>query len=186
MDDRALTEQIISKEVLFDGKVVHLERWQVRLPNLKTATREAIAHVGAAAVVAADDAGRIAMVRQHRVVVGEVMLEVPAGKLNFKGEDTLVAAQRELREETGLTAEHWTRLAHVVTTPGFCDERIALYLATTLTQGELCPDEDEFLNVRLYPAAELYGMVYRGEIADMKSVAALLLAKPILEEMKLI
>ncbi len=186
MDERGILETIVSKEEIFDGKVVHLERWIVDLPSGRQATREAVKHVGAAAVVAVDDLGQIAMVRQHRVVVGEVMLEIPAGKLDCKGEDTLLAAQRELREETGLTADTWIKLADVVTTPGFCDEKIALYLATDLTQGDTDPDEDEFLNICLMNAKDLYEMVYAGEIRDMKSSCALLLAKPHLIKMNLI
>lgn len=186
MDDRHLMETILTKELIFDGHVVHLERWTVELPSGRTATREAIMHVGAAAVVACDDRGRIAMVRQHRVVAGEVMLEIPAGKLDSKDEDPLKAAQRELREETGLTAREWTKLSSVITTPGFCDERISLYLATGLTAGDAHPDDDEYLSALSYPAQELYAMAYAGQLTDLKTVAALLLAKPLLEEKGLI
>ncbi|MBR2572189.1 MAG: NUDIX hydrolase [Clostridia bacterium] len=171
-------EEILNREVLYDGSVVHLEKWVVRLPDGKTALREIVQHVGAVAVVACDENGMISMVRQYRVAIGREMLEIPAGKLVSRQEDRLEAAQRELREETGLTAGKWTPLCEVITTPGFCDETIGMYLATDLTQGNAHPDEDEFLNACKMPAREVYAMIGRGEIHDAKSVCALLLARP--------
>lgn len=186
MDDKALMETIVGREVLYDGKVVHLEKWDVRLPDGRMAVREAINHVGAVAVVACDAQGRIAMVRQCRVVLGRALDEIPAGKLDAKSEDHLLAAQRELMEETGLTARNWRHMTDLITTPGFCDEQIALYLATGLTEGKTHFDDDEFLAVSRVPAAELYEKIYAGQLNDGKTVCALLFAKALLEEMKLI
>lgn len=183
MDENALRETKIKGETIYDGRVVHLEKWTVRLPDGREATREIIKHVGAVAVVACDAQGNLYMVRQWRAALEKTLLEIPAGKLDAKTEDHLEAAQRELKEETGLTARRWMKMADVVSTPGYCDEIITLYLATDLTAGETHFDADEFLHISRMPAPALYKMVYAGEIEDGKSVAALLLAKPLLEQM---
>jgi len=181
--DEQLSEKVLAVEKIFDGHVVHLERATVELPNGRMSTREVVRHVGAAAVVAVDDLGRIAMVRQWRHALGRVLYEIPAGKLDSFGADRLEAAKRELREETGLTARHFRHLADIDTTAGFSDEVIGLYLATGLTQGESQPDEDEFLNVSFVDAKALIQRIYAGEIEDAKTICAVLLAQPILKEM---
>lgn len=186
MRDSELMEIVKERELLYDGKVVHLEKWIVTLPDGREAVREVINHVGAVAVVACDDEGKVYLVRQCRVALGRVMREIPAGKLDAKSEDHLEAAKRELREETGLTAKNWRHLTDVVTSPGFCDETIALYLATGLTQGETHFDDDEFLNIERLPYKDAVKMIYDGVIHDQKSICALLMARPFLEEMKLI
>ena len=181
--DGQLMEKALETEKIFDGHVVHLERAKVELPSGRTSTREVVRHIGAAAVVAVDDSGRIAMVRQWRYALGRALDEIPAGKLNDFGADRLEAAKRELREETGLTAKHFRHLADICTTPGFSDEVIGLYLATGLTQGESEPDEDEFLNVSFVDAKALIQSIYAGKIEDSKTICAVLLAQPILKEM---
>jgi len=181
--DGRLWEKALEVEKIFDGHVVHLERATVELPSGRTATREVVRHVGAAAVVAVDDSGRVAMVRQWRFALGRAVDEIPAGKLDAFGADRLEAAKRELREETGLTAREFRHLADICTTPGFSDEIISVYLATSLTQGESQPDEDEFLNVSFVDARDLIRRIHAGEIEDAKTVCAVLLAQPILKEM---
>ena len=173
MDDEQLKEQYLSGETLYDGKVVHLERWQVSLPNGQTAVREVIKHIGAAAVVPIDSEGYITLVRQHRVAIDEMTWEIPAGKLDLPDEDPLFCARRELEEETGLNAEHWQLLSRVVTTPGFCTERISIYLAT---------GPDEFVRVKKIPFAEAVQAVLRGELFDQKTALGILLAKAALEQ----
>ena len=180
MNDSQLRETYLSGETIYDGKVVHLEKWEVLLPNGAMAAREVVKHVGAAASVPVDDEGFVTLVRQHRVAIDEVTLEIPAGKLNFKGEDPLVCAKRELEEETGLNAARWQMLTHSVTTPGFCTEQIGLFLATGLTQHEAHTDEDEFLNLVRLPLSEAVARVMAGEIRDMKSALGLLMADRVL------
>lgn len=178
--DSQLRETYLSGETVYDGKVVHLEKWEVLLPDGAKAAREVVKHVGAAAIVPVDGSGFVTLVRQHRVAIDEITLEIPAGKLNFKGEDPLVCAKRELEEETGLNAARWQTLTHSVTTPGFCDEQIGLFLATELTQHEAHTDEDEFLNVVRIPLEEAVARVMSGEIRDMKSALGLLMAERVL------
>ena len=175
-----LKEEIVSKERKFDGVVIDVEHWQVRLPDGSLGLREVALHKGAAAVVPVDEQGRVPMVRQVRAPIGRVTLEIPAGKLDYPGEDPELCARRELSEETGLTAESVTKLVALRTTPGFCNETIHLYMARGLTQGERHLDEDEFLNVEWVPLEELTDRIVRGEIEDAKTIAALLMAREIL------
>ena len=174
--DDQLRETYLRGETIYDGKVVHLEKWEVSLPDGGTALREVVKHVGAAAIVPVDDQGNITLVRQHRVAIDRMTWEIPAGKLDAPGEDPFVCAKRELEEETGLNADHWQLLSSVVTTPGFCTEKIALYLATGLSQHEAHTDPDEFLTLRKVPLSEAVKMVESGELFDLKTVAAILLA----------
>jgi ADP-ribose pyrophosphatase len=127
-----------------------------------------------------DENGCVTLVRQFRAPLDRVMLEIPAGKLDSREEDRLLAAKRELEEETGLSAAKWTHLNDIATTPGFCDEVISLYLAEDLSQGETHPDEDEFLNIVRMPIDEACGMVMRGEIRDAKTQIAISMAKHII------
>ena len=110
MCDAQLTEKLLSKQVVFPGKIIRLEHWQVELPNGEQALREVACHPGASAIVALDEEDRVILVRQHRIAVGRLTLEIPAGKLDGPDEDPFLCAKRELSEETGLTAEHWQKL----------------------------------------------------------------------------
>lgn len=171
-----LREVPLSDETVFKGALIDVSHMQVRLPNGGQSLREIVHHKGAAAVVPVDDEGNVYMVRQHRVVVDMMTLEIPAGKLDYVGEDPLVCANRELEEETGLRAQRMELLTHVVTTPGFCTEKIGLYLATGLSQHEDHPDQDEFLHVEKLPLSEAVERVMRGELRDAKTALGLLMA----------
>lgn len=181
MDDAQLKETVLSNETIFDGKVVHLERWQVRLADGRTAAREVVKHVGAAAVVALDNDGCITLVRQHRVAIGQMTWEIPAGKLDHKDEDPFLCAKRELEEETGLRANSWQLLSSVVTTPGFCTERIAIYLARDLSQHEMHTDADEFLSLARIPLDEAVARVMAGDLFDLKTACGILMAQRVIQ-----
>ena len=176
MDERQLVETVRDKQTVFEGLLIHVEHWNVTLPNGESAPREIVCHRGASAVVAVDEAGRIILVRQHRVAVDRVTWEIPAGKLDTADEDPFLCAQRELSEETGLTAAHWKKLTILDTTPGFCNEHIHLYYATGLEQGACHPDEDEFVAVVRMPLAEAVAKVMDGTIRDGKTIAGILMA----------
>lgn len=184
MDDQALRETPLSSERIYDGHIIDVERWRVRCANGREALREVVLHRGAAAVVPVFDDGTTLLVRQHRVAVDRVTLEIPAGKLDSADEDPLLCARRELREETGLSAETMTPLTSLLTTPGFCTEKIAIYLARGLSQGETHPDEDEFLSLVRLPLSDAVAMARRGELRDGKTVCGLLLAQAALAESK--
>ena len=177
MDENSIREIPFSSETIYDGKILHVERWQVTCPNGKAATREIVVHKGAAAVVPVYEDGTTLLVRQHRVAVDRVTLEIPAGKLDSVGEDPHDCAVRELEEETGLRAGRMTLLTSLLTTPGFCTEKIAIYLAQDLSQGQTHPDEDEFLDLVRMPLEEAVAKIMRGEIRDSKTICGLLMAK---------
>ena len=176
MGDEALRETPFQTKAVFDGKIISVEHWLVKLPNGREALREVVKHPGAAAIVPVDGDGYVTLVRQHRVAIGRMTWEIPAGKLNFAGEDPFHCAVRELEEETGLKAGRWELLTRVDTTPGFCTERIALYLATDLSQHEAHADEDEFLELKRIPLTEAAEQVMAGEIRDGKTALGILMA----------
>jgi len=177
MHDDALRENFLSAEEIYQGKIIRVEKWQVSLPNGQTAPREIVRHNGASAIVPVDGSGQVTLVRQHRVAAGRFTWEIPAGKQ----EDPFLAAQRELEEETGLQAEKWQLLTCIDTTPGFCTERISIYLATGLSQHSAHPDADEFLHLAKMPLHEAVELCMKGELRDSKTVVGLLLAQKALQ-----
>ncbi|HAX40024.1 MAG TPA: ADP-ribose pyrophosphatase [Clostridiales bacterium] len=179
--DAGLVEEPISSEEIFNGKIVHLFRDTVRLPNGKPATREVIRHVGAAAVVPLTDEGNVILVRQYRYPFAQVMLEIPAGKLD-PSEEPLVCARRELLEETGYEAAEFVSLGVFYPSVAVLDEKIHLYLARNLTFRAANPDADEFLHVEQRPLNELVEDIMAGGVPDGKTQAAVLKAWNILQE----
>ena len=184
MNDEQLREIPFSSETIYEGHILRVERWQVTCPNGHEAPREIVLHNGAAAVVPVYEDGTTLLVRQHRVSVDRVTLEIPAGKLDHAGEDPYECAVRELREETGLSAGKMTLLTSVLTTPGFCTEKIGIYLAQDLSQGEMDLDEDEFLGLVRMPLDEACDLVMRGEIRDGKTICGLLMAREVIRGQK--
>ena len=170
----SLRERFVGREDIFRGKIVHLVRDTVTLPNGRTSTREMMLHNGAVAILPLFEDGTVLMEYQYRHPMGRVVYEIPAGKLDSKDEDPLAAARRELREETGYTAERMTPLGMYIPSPAVLSERITLYLAVGLVAGATSPDEDEFLFTERRPLTELCEMVMRGEIEDGKTQTALL------------
>ena len=178
--DSQLRETFLSGEEIYPGKIIRVEKWQVELPNGDTAMREIVKHNGASAIVPIDGAGMVTMVRQHRVAIDKCTWEIPAGKLDSPTEDPFDAAKRELEEETGLQAAHWQKLTSMYTTPGFCNERISIYLATGLSQHPSHPDADEFLRIKKIPLDDAIAQCMSGEIQDGKTLVGLLMAKQVL------
>lgn len=169
-----LEEKYLSRTEIYDGTVLKVVKDKVLLPDGKEAFREFCLHIGAVCVIAVTSEGKILMERQYRYAHRRVFFEIPAGKLDYKGEDLREAAQRELREETGATAGKLTYLGHISTSPALIDERIALFLAEDLSFGERELDEDEFLDVEEVELDKLVDMVMSGEIEDSKTQIAIL------------
>lgn len=181
MDEKKLREVKITGEDIFDGRILHVRRDTVRLPNGNNAAREYIVHVGAVCIVPVTEDGRVYMERQFRYPLDAVISEIPAGKLDSLQEDRLDAAKRELLEETGLTADRWTDMGDYYPSAAYTNERLTMYLAEGLHQGKRKLDADEFLNVQLIPLSELVDAVMCGEITDGKTQIALLKAEKIIK-----
>ena len=177
MSEWNLKETLLDKEDVFDGTLLHVERWRAQLPNGAIATREMIRHVGASAIVPVDEEGNVYLVRQYRAPIARETLELPAGKLDSKAEDRLQAAKRELEEETGLRAKEWVKLADMAAAAAYTDEIVSIYLARGLEKGEAHLDDDEFLRVVKMPLRELCDMAASGKIQDSKTLCGALLAE---------
>lgn len=176
--DADLEEKPLTEDVMWTGRIFNVNRLRVQLPNGQKALRDVVRHPGAVAIVALTDDGRICLVRQYRTSLARVTVEIPAGKLD-PGEDPLVCAKRELREETGMEAEQMAFLTTIATSDGFTDELIHIYMATGLHFAESCPDADEFINVDLVPLSELIDAVLDGRIEDCKTVTGALICDAI-------
>ena len=177
-----LKEKKVTSELVFDGKVVHLYKDIVELPDKSHSLREYVKHIGAVCVIPITKDNEIIFVRQYRYAVGEELLEIPAGKLDFEGEDPLSAAKRELREETGAVAKTIKYLGVYYGSPAIMGEKIYMYLAKDLefTSQEL--DEDEFLEVEKIPLKDAVKAVLDGKITDGKTQAAILRADGMIRE----
>ncbi len=171
-----LEEKQLERREIYNGKIIHLVCDKVLLPNGDEAPREVCMAIDAVAIIPILDDGRVIMERQYRYPQGRVMLEIPAGKLNEPGEDTLEAAKRELREETGAIAERYVCLGKTVPSAAMLTEKITIYLAEGITFTDRELDDDEFLDVEFIPLDKLYEMVMAGEICDSKTEIAVLKA----------
>lgn len=174
-----LEEKTLSSEQKFDGKVVKLFVDQVELENGETAIREMIKHPGGVCILPLDEDNNVLMVRQFRYPTHKVLLEIPAGKLEY-GENHRECGLRELKEETGCTCDEFTYLGNLIPTPAYDNEVIHMYLARGLHSGEQKLDDDEFLDVEKIPLDKAVEMVMSNEIADAKTQIALLKTKIIL------
>ena len=171
-----LREIPVNEEMIFSGRLIRVSHMQVRLPDGRIAFREIVRHHGGAAIVPVDSQGQVTLVRQYRAPLDAVTLEIPAGKLDSADENPLCAAKRELEEETGLHAQRMDLLTVMLPTPGYCDERVHIFLATELSQHRLHPDADEFLTLMRIPLSQAAALVVKGEIVDSKTALGILLA----------
>ena len=175
-----LREVKVSSEDIFDGVILHVKRDQVALPNGNRTVREVIRHIGAVCVIPVLDNGDVIMERQYRYPLDRVILEIPAGKLDAPDENRLSAIQRELREETGYTADDWTVIGDFHPASAYSDEYITMYLARGLHKGARDLDADEFLDVYTIPLKDLVKDVMDGKISDAKTQVCILKAARIL------
>ncbi len=173
MTENLIETQLSSRDI-FDGRILHVKYDTVRLPNGGEASRELIRHVGAVYVLPLTADGRVVVERQFRYPMNEVITEIPAGKLDSPEEDPFEAVKRELREETGATADSWTCLGPFYPAAAYSDERIWMYLAENLHFGQRELDEDEFLDVELVPLETLVEQVLAGQIPDAKTQTAVM------------
>jgi len=179
-----LEERTLSSQLIFDGKVVHLYKDDIELPNGKAAFREYIKHIGAVCVLPLTDEGEVVLERQYRYPFHEVLTEIPAGKLDAPDEDPREAALRELREETGISCRELIDLGDFYGSPAILGERIRMFVARGLTFGERELDEDEFLNVFRMPLDKAVEEVMAGRVPDAKTQVAILRVARMLEKEK--
>jgi len=173
--DRELPK-ILSSPKVFDGRVFNVTVDTVSEGDL-TYQREVVHHNGSAVIVPIFDDGTVALVRQYRHPAVRYLLEVPAGTL-AKGERPEIGAARELKEELGVVAARLEKLSEFFVSPGFCEEKMWVYLATELTEGEQALEDDEVLDVVRLPIADALEMITSGEIEDAKTIIGLILAAP--------
>ena len=181
MSEKDLTEHTLNSEVVYSGRLLHVSRDEVRLPDGKSSVREYITHPGAVVIIPIADNGEVILERQHRYPLHRDFIELPAGKIDA-GEDTLACAQRELREETGYIAREWQYVTTVYPCIGYTDERLVYYLARGLELSESQPDEDEFLEILQLPFARALSLIKSGEICEAKTVVGLFWLEKILSE----
>lgn len=170
-DDSHLTEHTTAREELLKGHFLHVVRETVRLPDGGSATREYVLHPGAVAVVPLLDDGRIVLERQYRHPTRQVMIEIPAGKLDA-GEGALVCGQRELLEETGYVAREWAYAFTMYPTVAYSDEAIEIWFARGLEHRGAQLDQGEFLEVITATPQEFLGWCRDGTVVDSKTLAA--------------
>ena len=173
--DRELPK-ILSSQKVFDGRVFNVTVDTVSEGEL-TYQREVVHHNGSAVIVPVFDDGTVALVKQYRHPAVRFLLEVPAGTL-AKGERPETGAARELKEELGLVAERLEKLSEFFVSPGFCEEKMWVYLATELSEGEQALDDDEIIDVVRLPIGDALEMITSGEIQDAKTIIGLMLAAP--------
>ena len=181
MQNDNLTEKRLSGELIYDGCVVHLWRDEIELPDGGRGVREIVRHVGAVAVLPLTDKGEVICVRQYRYPFAEVLLEIPAGKLDSPDEDIIEAARRELREETGAVGGELIPLGTLYPSVAIFDEKIHMFAAVGFDMGETDRDEDEFMEVEKIPLSTLVDMVMSGEIRDAKTQTAVLKVARLIE-----
>jgi len=168
--------KIVSSQKIFAGRVFNVTIDTITEGEL-TYQREVVHHNGSAVMVPVHDDGTVVLVRQYRHPAVRYLLELPAGTLD-EGERPEAGAARELEEELGLVAGRLEKLSEFFVSPGFCEEKMWIYLATELIEGRQSPDEDEILDVVRLPLAEALEMITSGEIQDAKTIIGLMLAAP--------
>lgn len=174
-------EKKIDSERIYEGAILNVRRDKVTALG-GTAYREIIEHNGAVAMVALTSEKNVILVRQYRYACGESVLEIPAGKIDRGETNPVEAAKRELKEETGYSAEKIIYLGSINPSVAYSEEVIYIYAMTELTAGEQQLDDDEAVDVVEVPFDEAYDMAAGGSMTDAKTIAGLMMAKAQLSE----
>jgi len=166
--------QITSSKEIYRCSIFRVTEDEAKDPSGFHIKRSIIRHPGSAVVMPIDEKGRILLVRQYRLPADRYLWEIPAGKID-DGENAFQAAQRELGEETGLTAKTWKELVSFYPSPGFVEEKMTIFVATDLTQGEAHNMDDEKIETRWFTPEEIWDGIQTGEIADAKTLIGFLM-----------
>jgi ADP-ribose pyrophosphatase len=175
--------KLLKSEIVYPGRAFTIRRDTLRLPDGHETRFDIVEHVGSVIILPVDEQGNLLFVRQYRHAAGLDLLELPAGTLD-EGEAPEACARREVREETGMAAGHLVHLGGFYLAPGYSTEYMHVYLATELRPDPLEADEDEFLSVESIPVDTALASARWGEIADAKTLAAILLAQSRLQKRK--
>ncbi len=172
---------VLARETIHEGRVISLELDTVAMPGGGDSVREIVHHPGAVAVVAVDDEDRVVLVRQYRHPFGEYLWELPAGLRDADGEPPLETAKRELAEEALLSAAHWSLLTTSYNSPGFCDEKVLVYLAEELSdverpEGFVVEHEELDMTLERVPLDDAVQQVFDGDIRNASAIVGLLAA----------
>lgn len=161
----------VASNLVHQGEIINLRVDTVKSGG-KSVTREVVEHIGGVVIACQPQPDQVVLVKQYRYALDKELIELPAGRLN-QGEVPLLAAQRELKEETGYQSLHWQEIGRMYSAPGFCNELLYLFSASQALLGEKTPDEDEETEVIVMAVKEAWQKVIRGEIADAKTIAGL-------------
>ncbi len=172
MTTREFKEEKISSQKIHEGRILTYTVDKIRLPNGRESVREVILHNGGVTIVAQPEPSKIVLVKQFRYAVGKVFWELPAGTLH-KNEDPVLAAKRELKEETGYIANKLESMGIVYPLPGYSNEVLYFFHATDLIDDEPEPDPDENIEVKVLDLKNAWQMIKDGEIRDAKTIAGI-------------
>lgn len=179
-----LMEKTKKQEYRYKGKILNLRVDEAELENGRIAKREVVEHPGGVTIAALTEQDELLFVRQFRYPYGEVVLELPAGKLEA-GEDPFEAGKRELLEETGAEGRDYVFLGNLYPSPGYCGEIIRIYACRISSVGDNNPDDDEFIEVERIPIDKAVSMVMENEIPDAKTQVGILKTAMLLKEHKI-
>lgn len=169
-------EETVETEMIYNGKVINVKRDKVKIGDDLTSYRELVEHNGGVCILAVNEKREILMVKQYRKPFDEILLELPAGKLE-KDEKPEDCAIRELEEETGFKPLKLYHMHTIYPSPGFCNEKLYLYFCNEMVTGKVNPDEDEFVEVETILYEDAVKMIFEGKIKDAKSIVGIFMAK---------
>ena len=179
-----LTEKTLEQKYLYHGKIIQVRLDKAELENGAVVGREVVEHPGGVSVAVLTEQNELLFVRQFRYPYGEIVLELPAGKLE-KGEDPFEAMKREQKEETGTTGKNYISMGNLYPTPGYTNEIIRLWACRVESWGEQDPDDDEFIEVERIPLEKAVEMVMNNEIPDAKTQIGILKTNALVQAGKL-